>query len=251
MADTRFDDCLAAVLKQEGGYSDHPADPGGATNMGITRRTLADWRGVSPWQSLDPAEVKALTREEAAGIYRARYWEAVAADHLPAGLDLAVFDFAVNSGPVRAVRTLQELVGTDPDGILGPRTLAAIEERARRGGLRLLIEVYCDRRRAFLQALATFPVFGRGWTNRVATIRATALGAVSEPFTKPTGRTLMDILNGYRTYIVAALMLLVGVAQLLGIDVPSLDSGSSGQMILEALAVIFLRKSLKGSVAKV
>lgn len=250
MAETRFEQCLAAVLKEEGGFSDHPADPEGATNMGITRRTLAAWRGVSPWQSLDPAEVKALTREEAARIYRARCWEAVAADHLPVGLDLAVFDFAVNSGPVRAVRTLQELLGTDPDGILGPRTLGAIEQRVRRGGLRLLIEVYCDRRLAFLQALATFPVFGRGWPRRVATTRATALHGI-EPITKPKGRTLMDILNGYRTYIVAALMLVAGLAQVLGIEMPSLDSGSAGQLILEALAVIFLRKGLKADVAKV
>ena len=116
--------------------------------------------------------------------------------------------------------------------------------------MRLLIEVYCDRRLAFLQALATFAVFGRGWTRRVATMRAAALHAI-QPITKPTGRTLMDILNGYRTYIVAALMLIAGLAQVLGIDMPSLDSGSAGQLILEALAVIFLRKGLKGDVAKV
>jgi lysozyme family protein len=250
MAETRFDICLAAVLREEGGFSDHPADPGGATNMGITRRTLADWRGVSPWQSLDVAAVKALTREEAARIYRARYWDACAADHLPAGLDLAVFDFAVNSGPVRAVRTLQELVGTDGDGIVGPRTLAAVRDRAQRGGMRLLIGLYCDRRLAFLESLATFAVFGRGWSRRVDTIRAASLEAAG-PITTSTGRPTMDILNGYRTYVVAALMLLAGIAQVLGIEVPNLDAGSAGQLILEALAVIFLRRSLKPTVAKV
>src|SRR6188768_1995558 len=92
MARSRFDICLDEVLRHEGGYVDHPSDPGGATNMGITRRTLADWRKVAPWSALDKAEVRALQRDEAAAIYRTNYWDRSGAGSLPSGLDLALFD---------------------------------------------------------------------------------------------------------------------------------------------------------------
>ena len=115
MAENRFETCLAHVLRHEGGYVDHPSDPGGATNMGITRKTLAHWRNVSPWTDLPKLEVQKLTHGEAGLIYRALYWNACRAGDLPDGVDLAVFDFAVNSGPDRAVRTLQaRLHGIDP-----------------------------------------------------------------------------------------------------------------------------------------
>src|SRR6185312_13596846 len=116
----RFVTCLDAVLRQEGGFADNPLDPGGATNLGITRATLARWRRVSPWWKLPASEVKALARPEAAAIYRALYWDRCNADRLPAGVDLAVFDFAVNSGPDRAVTMLQQEVGAVPDGLIGP-----------------------------------------------------------------------------------------------------------------------------------
>ena len=250
MPETRFDACLAVVLGHEGGFADHPDDPGGATNMGITRRTLADWRGVSPWQDLDKAEVAALTRAEAAKIYRARYWQACAADHLPAGLDLAVFDFAVNSGPVRAIRTLQALVGAEADGIVGPRTVAAVTDAVNLSGAASVVDRLCDARLTFLRSLSTFPHFGRGWTRRVGAIRDAAKAAAA-PLSFPQRKTTMDSLIGYRTYIIAALMLVAGVAQILGIDMPSLESSSAGHLILEALAVLFLRKGLKNDAAKV
>ena len=126
-----FGAALAFVLRQEGGYSDNPADPGGATNLGITRRTLAGWRKVSPWWNLPKTAVQALSAAEAGEIYRALYWSPVAGDDLPAGLDLAVFDFAVNSGPDRAARALQGIVGVAVDGRIGPKTLAAVGERAK------------------------------------------------------------------------------------------------------------------------
>ncbi|WP_082555208.1 glycoside hydrolase family 108 protein [Devosia sp. Root635] len=114
--DRNFARALSAVLKQEGGYVDHPADPGGATNMGITHKTLARWRMVSPWWKLPKSAVMELQRPEAAKIYRANYWDAVRGDDLPSGLDLALFDFAVNSGPGRAVKMLQTIVGVTADG---------------------------------------------------------------------------------------------------------------------------------------
>jgi lysozyme family protein len=237
----RFEGCLTEVLRHEGGYVDHPSDPGGATNMGITRKTLARWRKVSPWTDLPKAEVVGLKRDEAALIYRASYWNACKAGNMPSGVDLALFDFAVNSGPDRAVRVLQAALGVAADGAVGPVTLGAVNA----ANPTKLINAICDRRLGFLGRLSTFATFGRGWTRRVAEIRAAALAAAKTTLPMQR-RELMDILSGYRTYIVAAFMLLAGVAQVLGIDLPSLDGGAAGSLILEALAIVFLRKGLKG-----
>ena len=237
----RFERCLTEVLRHEGGYVDHPSDPGGATNMGITRKTLARWRKVSPWTDLPKSAVAGLKRDEAALIYRASYWNACEAGAMPAGVDLALFDFAVNSGPDRAVRVLQAALGVAADGAVGPVTVGAVNV----ANPSKLINAICDRRLGFLGRLSTFATFGRGWSRRVAEIRAAALAAAKTTLPMQR-RELMDILNGYRTYIVAAFMLLAGVAQVLGIDLPSLDGGAAGSLILEALAIVFLRKGLKG-----
>lgn len=252
MTDSRFDYCLDEVLRHEGGYADHPADPGGATNLGITRKTLARWRQVSPWWDLPKAAVQDLTRVEAAAIYRASYWDRCKAEHLPAGLDLALFDFAVNSGPDRAIGMLQAGLGVVADGQIGPLTMAAVDARRTAD----LVNALCDSRLAFLTRLTTFATFGKGWTNRVATIRQAALAmagstTTTTTATKPTyWRTIMDLLNGYKTYIVAIFMLLAGLAQMLGIDLPALDGASAGHLVMEALAVLFLRKGLKGDIGR-
>ena len=255
MARSRFDICLDEVLRHEGGYADHPSDPGGATNLGITHKTLARWRRVSPWWKLPKEAVRGLQRPEAARIYRASYWDRCQAGQLPAGLDLAVFDFAVNSGPDRAIRALQAALDVAADGQIGPLTLDAVQSYADRKGLGPLIGALCDRRLAFLNRLSTFAVFGRGWTTRVAAVRAAALAAAgtsaAPASTINQWRTIMDILNGYKTYLVAAFMLLAGLAQMLGLDLPALDGGSAGHLIMEALAVLFLRKGLKGDLGKV
>ncbi|WP_196259207.1 glycoside hydrolase family 108 protein [Pelagibacterium limicola] len=248
MPASRWTHCLAQILKHEGGYADHPSDPGGATNMGITHKTLARWRGIAPWWALDKSEVKALAKTEAAAIYKALYWERVKAGALPPGLDLVVFDFAVNSGPDRAVKTLQALVGVTQDGFIGPITLAAIGKRVPR----TLIEALCSQRMNFLQRLATFATFGRSWTSRVADIRATALAdAADAPQSdQPKGINDMNILDGYKTYAIGILMLLVGAAQLAGIAIPLFGEYSGTQLIMEALAVIFLRKGIKSEVGR-
>lgn len=249
MTRSRFDLCLGEVLRHEGGYVDHPSDPGGATNMGITRRTLADWRKVSPWSALDKAEVRTLQHDEVAAIYRTNYWDRSGAGSLPPGLDLALLDFAVNSGPDRAVRTLQAELAVAVDGRIGPQTLAAVRTRiALKGGVGL-IDLFCDRRLAFLGQLSTYAVFGKGWSARVAAIRKAAKAAATAS-TSSNGDTPMDILNGYKTYITAAIMLLAGLAQMLGIDLPALDGGSAAHLVMEALAVMFLRKGLKGEAAR-
>ena len=246
MADTRFDLCLAHVLRHEGGYVDHPADPGGATNMGITLKTLARWRQVSPWWDLPQAEVKALSHGEAGRIYRALYWNACRADDLLPGIDLAVFDYAVNSGPDRAIRTLQAVLGVVVDGQVGPLTISA----ARKADSARIINAICDRRLGFLRALKTFPTFGRGWISRVASVRAAALAAAPATHSTSQGERPMDILSGYKTYIVAAFMLLAGIAQILGVDLPTLESGAAGSLVLEALAILFLRKGLKADIGR-
>lgn len=252
MARTRFDICLDAVLRHEGGYADHPSDPGGATNLGITRQTLASWRKVSPWWTLDKAEVRGLKRDEAAQIYRANYWDRSGAGQLPPGLDLALFDFAVNSAPDRAVRVLQTELAVAADGRIGPLTLDAIKTRIALKGAAGLIDAFCGRRLTFLSQLSTYAVFGKGWTARVAAIRKAALADAKDISSNEPNiwSTTMDRFNGYKTYITAAIMLLAGLAQVLGIDLPALDSGSAGHLIMEALAVIFLRKGLKGDLAR-
>lgn len=246
----RFARCLDHVLAHEGGYADHPKDPGGATNMGITHKTLARWRKVSPWWKLPKAEVRTLGRPEAAHIYEASYWQQVHGTELPAGLDLAVFDFAVNSGPSRAIKSLQSSLKVKADGWIGPLTLDALKARIAAAGIAGLITALCDRRLGFLQRLATFAVFGRGWSRRVADIRAAALAMAGAPDLPSTQRrTEMDFLSGYKTYIVAAIMLLVGIAGLFGVDIPSFEGHAPASLVMEALAFIFLRKGLKTDIS--
>lgn len=113
------------VLEYEGGFVNHPRDPGGATNMGITRRTLAAWRG----HPVSVQDVRDLTKSEAMAIYKAHYWDAVQGDRLPRGLDYAVYDYAVNSGPGRAARDLQRCLGVTVDGIIGAQPQIVYQAR--------------------------------------------------------------------------------------------------------------------------
>jgi lysozyme family protein len=162
-----FDRALTAVLKHEGGWSDHKADPGGATNLGITIGTYR--RYINRNGTKD--DLKRLTVAQAAVCYRRHYWDKVKADDLPAGIDYAVFDFAVNSGPGRAAKYLQAVLGVKQDGVIGPVTIAA----ARSAPAVRTIHSLCDRRLAFLRALKTWEDFGRGWQSRVLGVRNDAL----------------------------------------------------------------------------
>lgn len=246
---TRFEYCLAQVLRHEGGYVDHAKDPGGATNYGITRKTLARWRHINPWFKLSKSEVRTLKKTEVAAIYRALYWDRCRGGILANGLDHTVFDYAVNSGPSRAIRHLQGLVGVKADGVLGPLTLKAIEQKIKSQGTRALINALCDRRLGFLRRLSTYSTFGRGWRNRVKEVRRLALNAAGTPEHNANQnnnrRIFMQFLTGYKTYIVAIIMLLAGLGQVLGVDIPGFDGQTSGQLIFEALAVLFLRRGIK------
>ena len=167
-----FDLCLKHVLASEGGYVNHPSDPGGRTNMGVTQEVWEDWVG----KSVTEEEMKALTTELVAPLYKERYWGRVKGDALPTGIDLCVFDYAVNSGVYRAATTLQRMVGAKEDGVIGPRTLAAVKAEEPD----VLIRRYCDARLKFLQALSTFATFGRGWTARVTKVEKDALALIGE-----------------------------------------------------------------------
>jgi lysozyme family protein len=162
-----FATCLSSVLIHEGGYVNDPQDPGGATNKGITQRVYDDWRASlgQPARS-----VRAIEQGEVEAIYRKQYWDAVAGDQLPEGLDYCLFDFAVNSGANRAARFLQRCLNLDEDGKIGPVTLAAVAN----ANVPELIGEICDARLHFLMGLPTFPRFGRGWSARVAEVRADA-----------------------------------------------------------------------------
>ncbi len=162
----RFDVALAEILRHEGGWVDHPKDPGGATNRGVTLATLSDWLG----RTATKAEVKALTVADVAPIYRERYWNAVKGDDLPAGVDLMVFDVAVNSGPGRAAKFLQEVAGAAADGKIGPATLAKVTALHPLA----VIEGMAQRRERFYRGLGTFDTFGRGWMKRLADVTAKA-----------------------------------------------------------------------------
>ena len=166
-ADARFARCVAITLAFEGGYVDHPSDPGGATNLGITITTLAAWRG----RPVTKEDVRHLKRAEAEAIYRKKYWDAVRGDELPAGVDLAVWDYGVNSGPHRSIEALQEAVGTAQDGLLGVRTLAA----TRAMDAETVVSKVCAARLAFVLSLPTWPTFGRGWARRINEVRDKAL----------------------------------------------------------------------------
>jgi lysozyme family protein len=166
---SNFETCLALMLAHEGGFVNHPQDPGGMTNLGVTKRVWEEWVG----HEVDEKQMRALTHEMVAPLYKRKYWDAVRADELVAGVDYCVFDVAVNSGPGRAVKFLQSCVGTTPDGGFGPRTLAAVKE-AEKDPARL-IEMYCAKRLEFLQSLKTFETFGKGWSRRVQEVKDKAL----------------------------------------------------------------------------
>ncbi|TPK73321.1 hypothetical protein FJ527_23355 [Mesorhizobium sp. B2-4-18] len=165
--DRNFARALALVLRSEGGWSDNPADPGGATMKGVT---LANFRRYVK-AGASKADLRKIGDDQVATVFRRFYWDAVLGAELPDGVDCAVFDFAVNSGPGRAAKYLQAVVGAAQDGRIGPATLAAA--RAKPAGA--VIDGLCDARLAFLQRLPTWATFGRGWSDRVKLVRAQAL----------------------------------------------------------------------------
>lgn len=115
-----FERCLAETLAHEGGWADHPLDPGRATMKGVTIGTFAGFKG----RKVSKAELRAISDAELRAIYRNGYWDKVRGDELPAGLDMVAFDGSVNSGPARGARWVQQSLGVTVDGKVGPETIA-------------------------------------------------------------------------------------------------------------------------------
>lgn len=168
----RFDDIMLTIFKWEGGFVDDPQDPGGATNMGITHRALAQFRGVA---SVTPQEVKDLTKDEAIAIFRANYWRLVHGDDLPPPLDFVVMDGAVNQGPAGVARLLQALVGASQDGDIGEKTLKAVGVYIERDGVDKLAVELAEARKTRYEAHPKIVRFRNGWRNRLNDVMKTAL----------------------------------------------------------------------------
>jgi lysozyme family protein len=158
---------FAQMIKHEGGFTDDVRDMGnrlpdgraGSTNLGVTQRAWEAYVG----RKVTHEEMRALTPEQVNLFYKAKYWDAVKADDLPDGVDYAVFDMSVNSGPNRAAVTLQQAAGVFQDGLIGPKTIAAVCAL----DADKLIEDFCIRRIDFMQRLPSWADFGRGWERRV------------------------------------------------------------------------------------
>ncbi len=161
-----WESSLEKILHHEGGYVNHPKDPGGETNLGVTKRVYEEWGGTK--------DMKDLLVEDVNPIYKKNYWDKCKCDDLPNGLDLCVFDFGVNAGPGRAAKFLQRMIGTTVDGGIGPNTLKAVESYVEEVGLETSIENYQSARQSYYEELSTFDTFGRGWTRRVEETTASA-----------------------------------------------------------------------------
>ena len=161
---------LHHVLKSEGGFVDHPDDPGGVTNKGITARTYENFLGGP----VDVQMMRDIPDNHVEEIYKDMYWEVVRADDLPAGVDLCVFDFGVNAGPVRSAKMLQSCVDATEDGVIGPKTLACVSEQ----DTEELIKLFSVRREEYYKSLKHFGTFGRGWLRRNEDVRDTAIDMI-------------------------------------------------------------------------
>lgn len=169
MTSARFLDSLPFILRWEGGYVNHPNDPGGATNKGVTQRTYDRWRRR---QGLESQDVRKLEDDELHAIYESGYWLPPRCDKLKEALDLVQFDTAVNMGPQRAVKMLQTTVGVSADGDFGPITLGAVDA----SDLGQTLIGYCEQRESYYRRLAEkrpkLAVFLKGWLNRLNSLRS-------------------------------------------------------------------------------
>ena len=165
-----YDKCLETILHHEGGYVNHPKDPGGETNLGVTKRVYQEHGGTK--------DMKDLLVEDVAPIYKKGYWDKMKCDDIPSGLDLCLFDFGVNAGPGRAAKFLQQMIGTVVDGGIGPNTLAKLEEYIRENGEHEAVKKYQEMRQKYYESLSTFATFGKGWTRRVEETTKLALDLI-------------------------------------------------------------------------
>jgi lysozyme family protein len=167
-----FDKSLQLLLKHEGGFVNHERDPGGMTNLGVTKKVYEEWLGYE----VDKQNMMKLTPEDVAPIYLNNYWVKANCDELPSGLDYVVFDWAVNSGVSRSSKGIQKCCGAEPDGVIGPKTLQLILKQ----DTNFMIEKFKEVRQSFYEGLNHFDAFGRGWTRRNDEATEVALGMVEK-----------------------------------------------------------------------
>jgi len=165
-----FQDCLDLVLKSEGGWVNHPSDPGGETNLGVTKRVWEEYVG-HPVDNL-----KKLTKDDVAPLYELKYWRPCYGEVLPRGLDFVVFSMGINAGPGRSIKLLQSSIGCVPDGVIGPKTRGLISD----SNCATLIAKFSEARREYYRSLKNFPIFGKGWLNRVDHEEAEALNMAKD-----------------------------------------------------------------------
>lgn len=167
-----FDACFALVLQEEGHYVNDPRDPGGRTNLGVTQRA---WEAYAR-QEVTEDFMRKLTPDQVKPFYKVMYWDKIKGDELPVGIDYAVFDFAVNSGVSRASKFLQTAVRVASDGVIGPKTIAAVKAVDPLE----TVDAICDMRLDFLKKLDNFDHFGKGWTSRVGRVNDKAASMVKD-----------------------------------------------------------------------
>lgn len=175
MAANNFNNCLSVVLHHEGGFVNHPKDPGGMTNLGVTKAVYEEWIG----HKVDERIMRKLTPSLVAPLYRKKYWDVMKCDGIPRGLNLCVFDFGVNAGTNRSIRYLQRLIGAKEDGVFGPASFKQLTVKTVELGVNGLIDSFQDARRTYYRKLKTFPTFGRGWLRRVDEVEVAAKQMVS------------------------------------------------------------------------
>ena len=168
-----FSPSLDLLLKHEGGYVNHPDDPGGRTNYGVTQRVYEKLLG----REVTEQEMKEIPLDDVRAIYKDNYWDRVRGDDLPSGIDFCVFDWAVNAGTSRASKALQQVVNVPDDGIIGSQTVATVCEQEDFAGI---VEQIAMKREAFYRGLGTFDTFGRGWLRRNDETRDAALRMIAE-----------------------------------------------------------------------
>ena len=168
----QYNHCLEIILHHEGGYVNHPSDPGGETNLGVTKKV---YDAYCKKNGLRAKDMKSLEVTDVAPIYKTEYWDRVKGDDMPRALALCVFDFGVNAGTGRAAKYLQGMIGTKKDGGIGPNTLKKLDEYIREHGVDGAVRNYQSLRQKYYEKLKTFKTFGRGWTRRVTETTVSAL----------------------------------------------------------------------------
>jgi lysozyme family protein len=170
--DSNFDKSLIKVLEHEGGYVYHPEDPGGETNLGVTKKVYDNWIAEN---DLVVKDMQDITVNDVMPIYKKNYWLKAKCDQLPIGIDYIIFDMSVNHGVSRAAKFLQGVVGAEQDGVIGSKTLAMVDKMEQAD----IVEALCLEREDFYRNLKTFNTFGNGWLNRNSGVKTTSLEMIA------------------------------------------------------------------------